>query len=72
MPLNAHLWKVIELDKQINILVSSDNNYVMPLAALMTSIVRTKNEDTKIVFYIVEDNIAKNNKEKHLLVLLVV
>ena len=54
----------MESQRHIDILASSDNNYVMPLAALITSIIRTKNKNTEITFYIVEDNIEEYNKQK--------
>ena len=36
----------------------------MPLATLITSVVYTKNKDTDVSFFIIEDGITENNKEK--------
>lgn len=52
------------MEKHVDILLSSDNNYAMPLATLITSIAYNKNEDTEITIYIVDDGIANYNKER--------
>jgi len=51
------------MGKHIDILLSSDNNYVMPLATVITSVIRTKNTDCSHTFYIIDDEISDYNKE---------
>ena len=55
---------VDSMEKHVDILLSSDNNYAMPLATLITSIAYSKNEDTSVTVYIVDDGIADYNIEK--------
>lgn len=52
------------MKKHIDILLSSDDNYSMPLATLITSIAYSKNEDTTVTIYIVDDGISSPNKIK--------
>lgn len=48
----------------IAISISSDNNYVQHMGATMASILKTKNQDEFIKFYIIDGGIDEENKTK--------
>jgi lipopolysaccharide biosynthesis glycosyltransferase len=50
--------------KPLNIVVVSDNHYIVLLAALIKSVEENLRPDQQLHFHIVEDNVSTRNKEK--------
>mgnify|MGYP003571418943 CR=1 FL=1 len=54
-----------EIDKDsVNIVFITDNNYIMPLSIAIKSAIYNKNKNSKYHFYIVGEELSKNNIEK--------
>ncbi|MDR3195486.1 MAG: glycosyltransferase family 8 protein [Endomicrobium sp.] len=49
---------------RISICFSCDNKYVFHLGVSITSILKNKSEDDKLIFYVLDGGISKENKEK--------
>jgi lipopolysaccharide biosynthesis glycosyltransferase len=49
---------------RIPVCFSCDNKYVPHLGVSITSILKNKNEDDNLLFYVLEDGISKENREK--------
>ncbi len=62
---SCEIWKNFNTDKNtLNIVFSSDNNYVPHLAATMASILINSNKEEKFNFYILTSGINEDYKQK--------
>ena len=51
------------IDPEITIVSATDDGFVPHLATLFLSILKTKKDETKINFYVIDDNISLTSKD---------